>query len=182
MRDQKVNWSYVLVIFAVVLGTWLVHEFAHWAMGEVLGHPSTLRLNGTSFLDSEKVSDIDKTLVSAAGPVITLIQGLIIFLILRRQQWNKYLYSILFTAFFMRFLAGVMNFIEANDEGRISKFLGLGLFTVPILVAGLLFYWVFQISRKHELGWRFQLGTSLWVLLASSLLIMADQLFKIQLI
>ncbi|MEL7530953.1 MAG: hypothetical protein AAFN10_06585 [Bacteroidota bacterium] len=182
MRDQKVNGTYVLVIFAVILGTWLVHEFAHWTMGEVLGHDSTMRLNGTSYLEPQNVSDSERSLVSAAGPIITIIQGLIIFLILRRQQWNKYLYSILFSAFFMRFLAGLMNFIKANDEGRISIFLGLGLFSLPILVAGLLFYWVYQTSKRHELGWRFQLGTSLWVLLASSLLIMADQFFKIQLI
>jgi len=182
MQDQTINWPYLGLIFATVLGTWLIHEFAHWAMGEALGYSSTMRLNSTSFLVGEEPTAAERTIISAAGPLITIIQALVIFFILKARQWNKYLYPILFTAFYMRGLAGIMNLIQTNDEGRISEYLGLGTYTIPIMVGGLLFYWVIVISKRHKLSWQFQLSTTLLVILASSILILSDQFFKIQLI
>lgn len=82
----------------------------------------------------------------------------------------------------MRFLAGLMNFINLNDEGRISVFLNLGIFTLPILVSGLLFYMTYKVSVKWSLGWPFQLYTTLSIMLISSALILADQFIGIQII
>ena len=120
--------------------------------------------------------------VSASGPIVTLFQGALAFIFLYRSKWNKYVYLLLFTAFYMRFLAGLMNFINLNDEGRISVFLNLGIFTLPILVSGLLFYMTYKVSVKWSLGWPFQLYTTLIIMFISSALILVDQFYGIHII
>ena len=78
----------------------------------------------------------------------------------------------------MRFLAGLMNFIMKNDEGRVGQFLGIGTFTLSIIISGFLFFMVYKISKKYKLNWKFQFWTTILIMLVSSLLIFFDQFFK----
>ncbi len=182
MINKKVTFKYFLAISAAVFFTWVVHEFAHWLTANLLGYESIMQLNGTFYADGEKPTEWHKILVSASGPIMTILQGLVIFLLLKYREWNKYLYPLLFTAFYMRFLAGLINFINLNDEGRISEFLGIGTFTLSIIVSGLLFYMVFKISRKYNLNLKFQVLTTLLVMVTSSILILSDMYFGIRLL
>ncbi|VAW31659.1 hypothetical protein MNBD_CHLOROFLEXI01-4491 [hydrothermal vent metagenome] len=127
-------------------------------------------------------TDWHKIIISAAGPIVTILQALIVFLFLKSRDWNKFLYPFLFTAFYMRLLAGLMNFINPNDEGRIGIFLEIGIFTLPIIVSGLLFIMVYRISKKYNLNWKFQLATTVIVMVASSILILSDQFFGIRIL
>jgi len=182
MNDQKITIKYILTgIFAVIF-TWIIHEFAHWLTSELFGYETIMKLNGTSPVSGENPSDLHKIFISASGPIITIIQGLIVFLILKSRNWNKYLYLFLFTAFYMRILAGLMNFINPNDEGRISAFLEIGTFTLPIIVSGILFFMVYKVSKKYQLNWKFQLWTTIIIMVASSILILSDQFFGIRIL
>ncbi len=182
MTDKKVTFKYILAVIGAVLFTWLIHEFAHWLTGELLGYESIMRLNGTSFVTDRMPTDWHKMAISASGPVITILQGLSIYLILKFRHWNKYLYPLLFTAFYMRLLAGLMNVVHPNDEGRIGIFLDIGLFTISAIVTGFLLLMVYSISRKHKLSWKFQLITTLMIMTAISVLILSDQFFEIRII
>ncbi len=182
MNYNKINGNYIGAVFIAVACTWLLHEFTHWITSELLGYDTIMRLNSTSTTKGQNPSDVHKVIISISAPVITVLQGSLVFLVLKRNGWNKYLYPLLFSAFYMRFLAGLMNFINVNDEGRVGQFLGIGTFTLSILVSGLLFYLVYEISRKNKLGWKFQLWTTILVMMASSLLILSDQYFGIRLI
>ncbi len=182
MEDKKITLKYILAVIGAVIFTWLIHEFAHWFTSISLGYESIMRLNSVSYLDGENPTDWHRMIVSAAGPIVTILQAIVTFLFLRSQNWNKYIYPLLFTAFYMRFLAGQMNIINPNDEGRISAFLGIGTYTLPIVVCGFLFYLVYAISRKYKLDWKFQLATTLIVMFASSILILSDQFFGIRIL
>ncbi|WP_421889244.1 hypothetical protein [Marinoscillum sp.] len=182
MVNKKVSLSYVIATSVAVIFTWAIHEFAHWLTSESFGHETIMRLNGTSPIDGQKVTDWQRVFISAAGPLITLLQAFIVFLILKSGKWNKNLYPFLFTAFYMRLMAGFMNFINPNDEGRISAFLGLGTFTIPILITVLLFLMVYKTSQKHHLNWKFQLATTLMVMIFSSILILSDQFWGIRIL
>jgi len=182
MANKKVSVAYVMATLIAVIFTWILHEFAHWLTSESFGHETIMRLNGTSPIDGKSVTDWQKTLISASGPLITLIQALTIFVVLKSDNWNKNLYPFLFTAFYMRLMAGIMNFINPNDEGRISAFLGIGTFTLPIIITGILFFLVYKTSKKHHLGWKFQLATTLIVMTFSSILILSDQFFGIRIL
>ena len=182
MINNKITFKYFLIIIVAVLFTWILHEFAHWFTAKLLGYESIMKLNGTFYAENESPTEWHKILVSASGPIITIMQGLVVFLLLKYRGWNKFVYPFLFIAFYMRFLAGLMNFINLNDEGRISVYLGIGTFTLSILVAGFLFYLVYNISNKFKLNWKFQGLTALFVMVTSSILIISDMLWGIRIL
>ena len=178
MADQKINLKYGLVVAVIVLGTWLLHEFSHWLTSESLGYDAFMGLNKVWSRGGQEVNSTHSLLISAAGPLITVLQAAVAFFWLR-SRWNKYWYVVLFTAFYMRFLAGGMNVINLNDEGWISSQLGIGTYTLPLLVTGLLFWMVYRTSKQYQLRWQFQAGLTLLVMVTSSILIMVDQFFRI---
>lgn len=182
MTDQKITTKYILAGIIIVILTWIIHEFAHWLTSESLGYDTIMRLNGTSPVSGKNPTDLHKIMISASGPIITIFQGLIAFVLLKQRNWNKPVYLFLFTAFYMRILAGIMNFINPNDEGRISAFLEIGTFTLPILVSGILFFMVYKVSKKYKLTGKFQLWTTIIIMAASSILILSDQFFGIRII
>ncbi|SFC33877.1 hypothetical protein SAMN04487907_103389 [Zunongwangia mangrovi] len=75
-----------------------------------------------------------------------------------------------------------MNIINLNDEGRISEYLGLGVFTLSILVNIILFFLVYNISVKYKLDWKFNLWTTLIIMVISSILILSDQILHIRIL
>jgi len=141
-----------------------------------------MRINGVFPVNSENLLNWHKITIAAAGPIVTILQGLVVFIILKTSGWNKFLYPFLFTTFYMRFLAGLMNFVKLNDEGRISSFLEIGTFTLPIIVSGILYFLVHKISIKYALNLKFQIWTILFVMFFSSLIILFDQSYHIVLI
>lgn len=182
MNDQKITVKYILVGILAVFLTWIIHEFAHWLTSELLGYETIMRLNGTSAVQGENTTDLHKVIISISGPIVTILQGLIIFMLLKLKGWNKYLYPFLFIAFYMRFLAGLMNLIMANDEARVGQFLGIGTFTLSIIVSGLLFFMVYKTSIKYKLNWKFQLWSTIITMVTSSILILSDQFFGIRIL
>lgn len=182
MIDQKITIKYVLAgIFAVAF-TWGIHEFVHWLTSELLGYETIMRLNGTSPVQGKIANESHKALISISAPIITVIQGLLLFVYLKSKGWKKHLYPLLFTAFYMRAFAGILNLIEPNDEARVGHYLGIGTFTISLVISALLFYTVYKISSQYKLNWKFQLWTTIIILIASWTLILADQLFQIRIL
>jgi len=136
-----------------------------------------------------KVSPINSTptvmhsmIASATGPLITMLQALIVYNVLKFKKWNIYLYPFLLAPFYMRFLAGLFNFINPNDEGRISEYLGLGLFTLSIIVSSFLFYLVYKVAKQYHVPAKFQTITLISIIIVSSLIILIDQSTKIRIL
>jgi hypothetical protein len=182
MKDQKVSFNYFLAVLAVVLITWFIHEFAHWVAYRSFGFEAFMSFNKAGVRGNALPSITQQMIGTAAGPIITLLQAIIAYMILNKKGWNKYIYPLLFTAFYMRFLAGIMNVISPNDEGVISQHFGLGLFTISILISAILFWMVFKTSKKYQLTAKFHLFTTLLVMFFSSLLILTDQFFRLELL
>lgn len=165
----------------VVLATWFVHEFGHWITAEMLGYPSGMSMNKTFPKGHYNVPRIHQFMVTASGPVVTIFIATTAYSFLKAGRfWNGWLYLIIFTAFYMRFLAGGMNLINFNDEGKISMMLGLGVFTIPILVSAYLFYLLYRSSKEYALSRKFVIGTLLLIMFFSSALIIADDVLRIQ--
>lgn len=182
MTDTKITWKYVFACAGAVLFTWLIHEFTHWLTSEALGYDAIMTLNTVSPLAGQEQTELHKIYISATGPLITIIQALVVFIFLLKTSWHKLVYPLLFTPLYMRIMAGLFNFINPNDEGRISSFLGLGLFTLSIIVSSVLFYMVYKTSKRYELNWKFNTLTMLLIMFVSSILIMSDQFMGIRLL
>lgn len=174
MQKLKTHLSYAAAVAAAVIFTWLIHEFGHWITAKALGYSPVMTLNTVFIQERNYNSDWHQILVSAMGPVITIIQALVIYRLLSKKGWNKFLFPLLLLAFYTRALAGVMNLFNLNDEGRISNFLGIGNFTLSIIISALLFWLVFKVSKASQPGWRYHVFTLLLVMLFSSVWILAD--------
>ncbi|MFY0630785.1 MAG: hypothetical protein JXR05_10420 [Flavobacteriaceae bacterium] len=179
MKDTSITIKYFFSAIAAVLVTWFIHEFAHWATSEALGYETIMRLNSATPVKGQNVSKAHHIITSAAGPLITILQAIILFFFLKKS-WNKFLYLFLFIPFYMRLLAGLFNVFNPNDEGRISEYYGLGLYTLPIVVSLSLFILVFKISKQYQLPKKFHLITYLIATFLITILILSDQYFKIR--
>ena len=180
MTDQKITWKYLLACIGAVFFTWIIHEFTHWITSESLGYESVLTLNTVSL--GRKYTELHNVYVSASGPLITILQAVIVYMFLINRNWNKSFYPFLFTPLYMRLLAGGMNFINPNDEGRISEYFGLGVFTLSILVSLILFFLVYKISNKYKLSWKFNTWTTIIIMIVSSILVLSDQILHIRIL
>lgn len=151
IADKKITFRYGMLVLVAVIFTWLIHEFAHWATSELLGYKATMSLNGSGLESGGYHKDWHRILTSGVGPFITLLQATGAFIFLKSGKWIKSLYPFLFTAFYMRLLAGLMNFINLNDEGRISSYFGIGTFTLPLIFSDSCFIWCTSYQRNISL-------------------------------
>ncbi len=172
---------YLFWVALAVAFTWLIHELGHWMAGTLLGYEMKMTLNQAGLVEGGYTPAWHSLVVTAAGPVVTILQACIVFAIFRKTS-NVALYPLLFVPFYMRLLAGAINFIHLNDEGKLSLALGVGTYTLPALVSLALLTLVIKASRRAAFRTKFQVGTTLSVMLFSSILILLDQYLKIRLL
>jgi hypothetical protein len=177
----KVNAQYILLTALAVLFSWLIHELAHYFAGVLLGYDMAMTLNTAYPVNGHYAKDWHNQVISAAGPIITIIEGIIVFVLMRNGR-RAMLYTFLFTCFYMRLLAGIISFLNPNDEARISKAIGLGTFTLPVLVVALLFYTIYKTSQQYRFTKKFQLITLVLVILFTSIIVLSDQFLKFRIL
>jgi hypothetical protein len=137
------------LLIAIGFLTYGVHELAHWLAGLALGHDMTLRLNGVA--PTTAVPPLDAMLISIAGPAVTILQaGCAAGLAVRHRSLAAY--GFLYWAAFMRFAATLVSLFHPNDEARVSSYLGLGAWTLPILVTVALVGVAWLASRALRLS------------------------------
>jgi len=178
---RKFDLKIALAAAGAVLFTWLLHEFSHWLTGRLLGYEMIMTLNSTYPVDGVYVQDWHNTLISAIGPIVTVLEAVVVYILMRVKP-NIYGYLFLFTCFYMRLVAGVLNIIHLNDEGRVGASLGIGVYTLPLIVSAILFGLVSHIARREHYSLRFNALIAVLVIFFSSIVILADQVMLIRLL
>ena len=174
-NTRRVSAGFYVLLFGIVVASFLIHEAGHWLAGTALGYEMTFALN--SVVSTTPLSPRDAMIVSAAGPIVTAIQGVVSFvLIVRRDVVGAY--AVLFVAAMLRVMATVVSVSNPNDEARISLQLGLGQWTLPILVSGALIVLVVIASRTLRLGWRTNVLTYLVCTVTLSAVVGLDWMLK----
>lgn len=144
--------GFYLLLFAVMVATFAVHEAAHWLTALLLGHAPFYGLNGAGTRDT--VSTLHGALISAAGPAITVLQGLVAFVLIRGGA-GLTAFAVLWCAAFMRLMAAAISvLVHPNDEARVSLALGLPAVTLHVLVAGGLLVLAILAGIRLKLSWR----------------------------
>lgn len=147
------NWRHIPIVIIATLVTYILHEGAHWAMGEALGYDMWMRVNSVGLARGEYSVEWHGQLVGAAGPLVTVMQGLVAFILVRKQKTiNAFVF--LFTAFMMRFVAMLISLKNPNDEAGVSEWLGLGPWTLHIIVVASLLFLTLRGGKVLKLGWR----------------------------
>lgn len=169
---MKCRPTFFAVLFGAGFFTYLVHESAHWLMGAAFGADMKFGLNAVKFLSVLTAGQ--KAWTDFAGPAITVVQGLVAFaLVMKTGSQNAF--AFLYCAAFMRVVAGFISIVMPNDEARLSTFLGLGQWTLPILVGGALVVLLWKASRTLQLTWKDQLLCYIVMSLTTALIVGLDR-------
>jgi hypothetical protein len=171
----SIDRAYYGWLFVAGILTYVVHEAAHWLMGRTLGYPMAASLNSVRALTPTTLTDA--TLISAAGPAITIVQALIAFHLVRTRL-STTAFAFLIWAAFLRLVATGISLLMPNDEARISMALDLGTWTIPLLVSGGLAWLAWSGSRRFQLGWKVGLATYLITSLTAALVVGGDAMIK----
>ena len=172
---RPINIQLILAIGIFVFLSFFFHELAHYLMGTLLGYDMTMTLNSVTLAEGTYAHDWERQLVSAAGPIFTILTAIIFYYVLRKKD-NTYVYILLFIAFIQRFLASGISFVNPNDEARISAALGIGKMTLPILVSILLFGMVYKVASTYKYHWKFNLINYFIISFFIAALVFTDQM------
>ncbi len=172
--------AYIAIIFTATLVTFILHEMAHWVAYESLGYSAGFRLNFANAKDpAVQLSDAEKIITSFSGPLFTIIQAFICYLILRNRN-QIFLYPFLFVPFVMRLGAAWANQFSPNDEGRVSLILGLNLYAISVIVVLIHFVLIYLIARKNSYSLKINALTFLFSLVGIILIVYLDQIYRFE--
>lgn len=177
----KISKQYIAIFAIAVFVTWTLHELAHWVVGECLGYTMGMTLNSSYPISGHFLQNWHYYLVSAGGPIFTLSEALLIFVLMTKRK-RILLYPFLFTCFYMRLFATIISFRHPNDEARISTALDIGKFTLPIISSIILFVLVYKITTSYRLSTKFNWANLGLTIFFSSIIILTDMYFKVRLI
>lgn len=177
----KIDKRYVGVFAIAAFFSWTLHEFVHWTVGEYLGYKMAMTLNTCYPLSGHFSQDWHYQVVSAGGPIFTLCEAILIF-ILMKQRKRVLLYPFIFTCFYMRLFATVISLRKPNDEARISSAIGIGKFTLPIIMTVVLFALIYKTSKSYGFDAKFNLANLGLTILFSSIIILTDMYFNVRLL
>jgi hypothetical protein len=169
---MKLKAPFYLWFVLVFLITNLIHEAGHWLMAAALGMDPRFGLNGVKYLAAQ--SDLQRALADAAGPLVTIVQGIVAYVVVRRSASIK-AFAFLYAAAFMRMVASLVSLMYPNDEARLSMVFGLGKWTLPVLVAMALIVLAIQGSRRLGLTWKDHMVCYLVASLATSAIVGLDR-------
>ncbi len=145
---------FALWLLLVGLFTYLIHEGAHWLAGAAFGAEMEFGINAVRFQSA--LTPGQKAVTDFAGPLITIIQASIAFVLVMRNK-SQLAFAFLYFAAFMRIVAGFISLFMPNVEARLSAWLGIGMWTLPLLVGGALVMMVWKASKHLQLNWKDQL-------------------------
>ncbi len=169
---MKLKPAFFLWLVVVFFVTNLLHEGAHWLAGAAFGFDMRFGLNAVRYLSPAE--PWQRMVTDAAGPVFTILQGIVAYVLVQRSG-SQLAFAFLYTAAFSRLTALLVSVMHPNDEARVSMYLGMGKWTLPVLVAGGLIALVVVASRRLALGWKDQLLCYLVASLAVSAIVGLDR-------
>ena len=144
--ESKLSLKFMLLFIPVAYFTYLFHEFGHWIVGEALGNNMAYSLNIVAPQSGHYISASHEVFVSSGGPAFTILLSLLFLLIIEKYK-TLYAYPVVFFQMFCRFFSLVFGGFAQQDEARISAILGLGTYTIAIIVLLILFLIVLRASN-----------------------------------
>lgn len=148
--DKKKLVRLYLLFIPVAYFSYLLHEFGHWIVGEILGNDMIYSLNYVWPRAGHYLTESHNLYVSIGGPAFTLLLAVASLLILEKYS-TIYVYPVLFFQFVLRFFSLVFGGFSQQDEARISSIMGLGTYTVGIIILLLLLLIVIRASYKLKI-------------------------------
>ncbi len=151
--DKKLLIKIYLLFIPVAYVSYLFHEFGHWIVGEVLGNNMIFSLNYVWPKSGHYIDASHEVLVLIGGPVFTILLAIISLLIIEKYT-TIYAYPFVIFQMVLRFFSLGFGGFDKQDEAKISSILGLGTYTVGIIVLLILLLMVLRASYKLKIDLR----------------------------
>jgi len=148
--NKKILVRLYLLFIPIAYFSYLFHEFGHWIVGEILGNDMVYSLNYVWPRDGHYLNESHNLYVSIGGPAFTILLAVAALLILEKYS-TLYAYPVLFFQFVLRFFSLVFTGFSQQDESRISSIMGLGTYTVGIIILIILLLIVIRASYKLKI-------------------------------
>ena len=148
--DKKNLVRLYLLFIPIAYISYLFHEFGHWIVGVILGNNMIYSLNYVWPSSGHYLNKSHNLYVSISGPAFTILLAVVSLLILEKYS-TIYIYPVLFFQFVLRFFSLVFGGFSQQDEARISSIMGLGTYTVGIIVIIILLLIVIRASYKLKI-------------------------------
>jgi hypothetical protein len=169
--DKKILVRLYLLFIPVAYFSYLFHEFGHWIAGEFLGYDMTYSLNYVWPKEGHYLDESHNLYVSIGGPAFTILLAVVSLLIIEKYL-TIYVYPVLFFQFVLRFFSLLFGGFHQQDEARIALIMGVGTYTVGIIVLLILLLIVIRASYKLKIDLK-QNGYFFTVSILSQLLVIA---------
>jgi hypothetical protein len=140
--------SCLIAITTFILST-ILHELGHFFVARFLNVHAVLHHN---YVVLKNASSIENFSIAVAGPMTSLIFG-IVFLLISKKKNPESLLKLFFLWLGMNFLLGFMGymliapFVSQGDTGFIFKYLGVP-FYIGVIIAILSFLLIQKIFKK----------------------------------
>lgn len=170
--------KHAVLAFILMALAFITHEFAHLLVAKLLGNTATMSINRVVPVAGEWSSAGAATLIAAAGPACTILFGCIGFAwaVTRSSLLGL---NVLLVALSHRALATIVSLNNPNDEMRVSLDLGLGPWTLPLVVASaLLALSAIAIARIRP-GYSYFVGVWIGASLALILAVFGEPFFPV---
>ena len=142
---------YVWLAVTTVVG-FILHEFAHWLAGTLLGFDMMMSLNRAWAIGSPSISEQSNFLIVLAGPVATIAIAAV-GLVLVYQRASIIGYAMVLSSFAMRCLAFGASVFSPNDEAKISAYFGLPWYSAFLVTCSILFVMLVLVIRRLSIRW-----------------------------
>jgi len=146
MDRKTIAWLGFLLLAAAFAHN-LFHEFGHWLVGTVLGNPMSMNLNFAWPTRGHYLAAWQAPIVSLGGPGFSILMALAALLVAEKYRAVG-AYPFLFFPLFSRGFSLLFGGFAKQDEAVASADLGLGKYTVAIVVCSILLGLVWRGSTR----------------------------------
>lgn len=148
--DRKVTTRLVLLLLVAAFAHNLFHEFGHWLVGTLLGNPMSMSLNFAWPTNGRYLEEWHATASSMGGPGFSILMASAAWVVIEKYG-TAYAYPFLFFPFYSRAFSLLFGGFAKQDEALISATLGLGKYTVALIVCTVLLGLVWRGSQRLKL-------------------------------
>ncbi len=184
MRTKRTagEWiGFAILVPLITFGSFLIHELAHYLTGEGLGYDSWFNLNYAGFNTEARPSPVEQSLITLAGPAITLLQAIVAAMLIRSRH-QLWLYAIVVVALYQRATAfGISMMVYPNDEARISMLWGLPIWLLPLIFVSALLALTVWAAFKARAGLIANVIAYITCSAATAAVVLGSQAFPIRL-
>ena len=172
MRHIKTTAALVLCIIVMQY----LHELGHALMSKWLGYDVAMTVNKVHSSGGEGAAPlVHSILIALAGPLVTIALSVLAYL--NRHRLGALALIITFNAMIMRMIAAAVSVSHPNDEAWVSQTLGIGMWTLPLLVCALLSGIFIAVLREQKPGWPWYLAMWAGVSIGYSTVVLGERYF-----